>query len=117
MTVEFSRHIAETPPAILPAGLVKPAAAPGSFVEFLNLTTPGGAVMAQTMIVILVYSMFLLKAPSTPWGIIMTALVLILTPWVPVLFGYGSTMAAGIVLVNVAAASFSYKAFVARTES
>ena len=47
----------------------------------------------------------------------MAAIVLVMTPWIPVFFGYGSTLAAVIILVNVAAGAFTYKVFAARTES
>ena len=40
-----------------------------------------------------------------------------LTPWVPVFFGYGSTVAASITFVNIAAGAFAYKIFFARTET
>ena len=119
VTIDFRRHrtqaIIIAPPSSPP--LTEPAGEPGSFVEFLSLTTPGGPVMAQTLIVILVYSMFLFTAPSTPWGTTLSALVLIMTPWVPVMFGYGSTISGAIILVNVAAGAFAYKVFAARTES
>ena len=40
-----------------------------------------------------------------------------LTPWVPVIFGYGSTIAASINFVNIAVGAFAYKVFVARAEA
>ena len=88
----------------------------GSFIDFLATSTPGGPVMAQTLIVIIVSVMFSFKARPTPAGTMMAAIVLIMTPWIPVLFGFGSTIAAVIVLVNVSAGAFSYKVFAARTE-
>ena len=105
------------PPTIpAPAAIGEADALDGSFTAWLQETTPGGAVMAQTLIVILVYIMFLFRAPSTPWGVMLTAVVLILTPWVPVVFGFGDTIAASIVFVNVVAGAFVYKVFAARTE-
>ncbi len=88
-----------------------------AYIEFLSATTPGGPVMAQTLVVILVYAAFLFKAPATPTGLIMAAIVLILTPWVPVLFGYGSTIAASINMVNIVVGALIYRVFAARTES
>ena len=116
VVMDFRRVNPESPTVPIPPE-AKPAAAPGSFVEFLSNTTPGGPVMAQTLVVILVFIMFVFSAPPTPWGIIMSAIVLILTPWAPVLFGYGSTMAAAIVLINVVTGAFAYKAYFARTEN
>ena len=60
---------------------------------------------------------FMLTAPTTPWGLIMGAVVLTMTGWVPVLFGFGSTIAASIVAVNVVVGAYTYKAWAARTEA
>ena len=46
----------------------------------------------------------------------MASVVLILTPWAPVMFGIGDTIAASIVFVNVLSGAFVYKVFAARTE-
>ena len=115
VTVSFTRRIVAQAGAAEP--LTSPEGDPGSFVEFLSATTPGGPVMAQTLVVILVFVGFLFGAPATPWGIVLSTIVLVLTPWVPVLFGYGSTMAASIVLMNVAFGAYSFKAWFSRTES
>ena len=114
---EFHRHRGQPEFNIVPAALTAPGGEAGSFIEFLSGSTPGGPVVFQILIVILVFAMFLFKAPSTPQGTIMAAIVLIMTPWLPVLFGYGETIAAVIILVNVSAGSFAYKVFAARTES
>ena len=65
----------------------------------------------------MVYAALIFTCKPTPWGILLCALALMLTPWVPVIFGYGSTIAASIIFLNILAGAFSYKAFVARTES
>ena len=117
VAMEFRQHRTQALATTTPSILTEPAGSAGSFVEFLSESTPGGPVMAQTLMVILVYVMFLYQAPATPWGILLTSVVLVMTPWVPVLFGYGSTIAAGIILVNVLAGAYSYKVFAARTES
>ena len=58
--------------------------------------------MAQLLVTISVFAMVLYKTPTTPWGIIMAAAVLILSPWVPVVaFGFGDPIMASIVFVNV----------------
>ena len=115
--IEFHRHVGQAAPALPLTPFAEPTAVAGSFVAFLSETTPGGPVIAQTLIVILVFVGFLYKMPATPTGIIQAAVVLVMTPWIPVLFGYGSTISAGIILVNVVAGAFSYKVFAARTES
>ena len=115
VVLEFSERL---PPAVPPPAAAAAAEGqPGSFVELLSKITPGGPVMAQALIVIMVYTMFIFTAPPTPWGIMLSAIVLILTPWVPVLFGYGSTIAGSIVFVNVVAGAYAYKVFAARTEA
>ena len=114
--IDFQHRSQDVSP-VTPRALTEPAGAEDSFVEFLSETTPGGPLMAQTLIVILVYVMFVFGAPSSPWGIILSAVVLIMTPWVPVLFGYGSTMAASIIMVNVLTGAYAYKVFAARTET
>ena len=113
---EFRRLSTAAPPAPSTA-LTDPTGEPGSFVEWLAETTPGGPVVAQSMMVVLVYVIFLYKTPATPRGVLMAAVVLILTPWVPMLFGFGDLFAAAVPFVNIVAGAFSYKSFVARTES
>lgn len=54
---------------------------------------------------------------NSPLGIGLAATVVILTPWVPVLSGFGSTAAAAIVFMNVGLGYFAHKSFVDRTES
>ena len=117
VAIDFRRHRSQAVAPTVRGSLTEPEGTANSFIEFLSSSTPGGPVIAQTLIVILVYGMFIFKAPATPWGIILAVVVLVMTPWVPVLFGFGSTIAAGIILVNVLAGAFSYKAFAARTES
>ena len=88
----------------------------GTFTAWLQETTLGGAVTAQLLITILVFVMFMARAPQTPWGVMMASVVLILTPWAPVMFDIGDTIAASIVFVNVLSGAFVYKVFAARTE-
>ena len=116
MVKEFTRLDAAP---VLPARpqIVGPTPAPDSVLAFVSSTTPGGPGVVQTLIVLLVYAAYIFRAPATPWSLIIGALVLMLTPWVPVLFGYGSTIAASIIFLNVLAGAFSYKVFMARTES
>ena len=100
-----------------PAPLVAPPVEPDSFVAWLSETTPGGPVMAQVLITVLVFVGFMLTAPATPWGVMLAAIVLIATPWVSTFWGFGSTIAASIVAVNVAVGAFCWKTWAARTEA
>ena len=112
----FTRLVAVPPPPI-PSALVAPPTEPDSFVEWLSETTPGGPVMAQVLITVLVFVGFMLTAPATSWGLFLSAVVLVMTPWVPTFWGFGSTLAASIVFINVALGSYCYKVYVARTEA
>ena len=85
-------------------------------IEFLSDSVPGGPVAFQLLITIVVFGTFLARAPSTPRGIMMAAAVLMLTPWVPVIMGYGDVFAASIVFLNIATGAYAYKSWVERTE-
>ena len=84
--------------------------------EWLSETTPGGPVIAQMLITLLVYAGVLWRTPTTSWGVMTAALALVLTPWIPTFWGYGSTMAASVVGVNVALGAYCWKVWAARTE-
>ena len=114
--IAFRRHSSQAAAALPIPRETKPAGEPGSFIEFLTATTPGGAVTAQMLIVIIVYVTFLYGAPPTPWGIMLSAGVLVLTPWVPMIFGYGDVIAASIILINVILAAYTYQVYAARTQ-
>ena len=115
MAINFVRHRSQT---VTTSGtpLTEPAGATDSFIAFLSETTPGGAVMAQSLIVLFVYAMFLYRAPGTPQGVIMSAIVLILTAWVPALLGYGDPIAASIIFINVLAGAYAYRSFTRQAE-
>ena len=91
--------------------------APGSFIQWVEDTTPGGPVTAQMVMVLLVYVAMVRTVPPTPRGILAAGIVLVLTPWLPVLIGFGSSLAASIIFVNVAVGSFAYKVWIRRTET
>ena len=117
VTVTFTRP--PIPPVVAaPVVLVEPTAESGSFLEFLQNTTPGGGVVAQTMIVIIVFLGFTFTAAPTPRNILLASIVLVITPWIPVvIFGIGSTVAASIIFVNILTGAYASKSFAARTEA
>ena len=115
VAIDFRRHTSQAQ-TVLPAALVEPDAEAGSFVDFLKRTFPGGPVAFQSVVTILVYALFLIKTPGTPMGIMMAAVVLVLTPWAPFIIGFGDPMGASIVFGNVIGGAYVYKSFVARTE-
>ena len=115
MRLTFSREVVQESVAIGPR-LTDPTAEPGSLVEFVARVTPAGGVIAQGLLVILVYALYILKAPATTAGLLLGVILLVLSAWVPVVLGFGSTLAASATLINVALGAFTYKAFVGRTE-
>ena len=112
VTMAFHRH-AGAAATIIPAALTGPAAQSGSFIQFVKDTTPGGPVMVQSLIVIMVYAAFIFKTKATPRGMIAAAVVLVLTPWVPAFFDFGDPIGASIVFVNVVLGAYAYRAFAA----
>ena len=114
VTFRFSERPAPTVKA-RPAPITTPAAEPDSLIELLAAQSTAGAAGTQMLIVIFVYLMTLRAAPATPWGIMMAATVLILSPWVPFIFGFGDPIAAGIVLINVVCGGYAWKMLGQRT--
>ena len=117
VTIAFTRRTA-VPIHVAPTRITEAdVGAPGSFIQWVADTTPGGPVTAQMVMVIFVYVAMLQSVPATPRGILGATVVLVLTPWVPVLIGFGSSLAASIMFVNVVVGGFAYKARLRRTES
>ena len=117
VTLEFTRRVAPTI-HVAPTRITEDdVGEPGSFIQWVADTTPGGPVTAQMIMVIFVYVAMLQSVPATPRGILAAGTVLVLTPWLPVLIGFGSSLAASIIFVNVAVGGFAYKAWIRRTES
>ena len=115
--IEFRRVVAEAVTRVITARVPEPTFEPDSFLEFLQETTPGGGVLAQAMIVFVVFAGFVLTSKPTQDNSVFAAICLVTTPWIPVIFGLGSTIMASIIFINVLAGAFAYKAFAARTES
>lgn len=88
-----------------------------TLVEFVARVTPGGGVVAQGLIVIVAYALYILKAPPSTVGILGGVILLVPSALIPVVLGFGSTLAASATLMNVALGAFAYKAFIARTEN
>ena len=59
--------------------------------------------VAQGLIVIVVYALYILKAPPSTVGILGGAILLVLSAWIPVVLRFGSILAASATLMNVAA--------------
>ena len=116
ISLVFHRHRVQAVSAPTPDPLTDPSGEPDSFVEFLAERTPGGPIVAQALIVILVYAGFLFRSPSDPWSILIAAVVLIMTPWVPVFWDFGEPVAAALVGLNVAAGAYAYKSWAAGPE-
>ena len=114
VTLAFSR--VPLPVVVAPVPVPEPTTQTDSFMEWLSETTPGGPVIAQMLITLLVYAGVLWRTPTTSWGVMTAALALVLTPWIPTFWGYGSTMAASVVGVNVALGAYCWKVWAARTE-
>ena len=61
----------------------------------------------------LVYTLYILKAPEPPLGLLLAAVILILSAWGPVWLGFGSTLAAAATLVNVTVGALTYNVWIA----
>ena len=116
LTLSFARRVLPAAPTT-PAPIVAPVAEPDSIVDFVSRTTPGGPVVLQALLTVLVFALVLLKTPATPWGVMLAAGMLVGVPWIPAAVGIGSPAAAAIVGVNVLTGAFCWKTWVARTEA
>ena len=122
VVLSFRRHGADPVAPVTPPGLTEPIAERGSFVEFLVDTTPGGPVVFQSLLTIFVYCAYLFsvykrKERPSVFEVLLAAMVLCLTPWIPTFWSIGDPIAGVIILANLANGAFVYKAFFARTEA
>ena len=108
VTVDFVRHIGDPQPDVVQQ-VTPPNPRPDSMVEFIAETTPGGPVVAQSLIVLLVYAVWMWKGQHSTYSLILAGLILVLTPWVPVVFGLGTVTAAVINFVNILLGAYCYK--------
>ena len=63
--------------------IAPPVVEADTFADFLLDTTPGGPVVLQLLVTIIVASLVLFRSPPTPAGVVFSAVVLMMTPWVP----------------------------------
>ena len=69
--------------------------------HFIAETTPGGGVVAQGLIVILVGYLYLVTPmPESTWRPLGGVLVLLMANWGPVLPGYGEPFAAAVLVAT-----------------
>ena len=66
-------------------------------------------VVAQCLIVLLVYASWMWKEKHSAYSLILGGTVLVLTPWVPVIFGLGTVLAAVINFTNILLGAYVYK--------
>ena len=89
------------------------------FIGWLVDTTPGGGVVAQMAIVLMVYGGFMFSPMTRPGlsSLMMGAVVLVLTPWATVILGFGDALAAAAITLNVGGGAWTWKMLFARTEA
>ena len=96
--------------------LADPVAEPETLVAFIAETTPGGGVIAQMALSVLVFWLYMTaKLPESTWGSSSAASSCCLWPaGGPVVLGFGEPIAAAVMLGNVALGGFAYKTWMAR---
>ena len=67
--------------------------------------------VAQNLIVLLVYGLWAIKKNHSTSSLLLGGLILVLTPWVTVIFQMGTPMAAVINTVNLLLGAYVYKYF------
>ena len=106
--VEFVRHVAEAHPTVM-TQLIPPDAKDNSSVAFLSEITPGGPEVFQNLIVLLVFGTWMLKGNHSGYSLLLAGVILVLTPWVPVIFQVGTPLPAAINFVNILLGAYVYK--------
>ena len=108
VTVEFTRHVGQAQPTVV-SRIIPPDPASNSMVDFIVKTTPGGPEVAQNLIVLLVFGTWMLKGNHSGYSLLLAGVILVLTPWVPVIFQLGTPLAAAINFVNILLGAYVYK--------
>ena len=110
VVIEFRHHTDQAVPSQA-AVIASPQAAPNTIVAFVSDTTPGGPVVAQNLIVLLVYGLWAIKKNHSTASMFTGGLILVLTPWVSVIFQMGTPMSAVINAMNLLLGAYVYKYF------
>ena len=110
IALEFRRHRTQVTPPTLPGGITGPPATAGTFAHLMN-RTPGGPVVTQMLITVIVFSATLFSSSRTTGShrVLMCLGVLVLTPWVPAIFGYGSYILSSLLTIVVLAGGLASK--------
>ena len=108
VTVEFVRHAGQLQSMVV-SRIIPPDPASNSMVDFIVETTPGGPEVAQNLIVLLVFGTWMLKGNHSGYSLLLAGVILVLTPWVPVIFQLGTPLAAAINFVNILLGAYVYK--------
>jgi len=110
VAIQFRRHVAQAAP-FQAAAITPPPASPNTIVRFVSDTTPGGPEVAQNLIVLIVYGLWAFKKNHNTASLLLGGLILVLTPWVSVIFQMGTPMAAVINTMNLLLGAYVYKYF------
>ena len=102
------RHVGQLQPMVV-SRIIPPDPASNSMVDFIVKTTPGGPEVAQNLIVLLVFGTWMLKGNHSGYSLLLAGVILVLTPWVPVIFQLGTPLAAAINFVNILLGAYVYK--------
>ena len=116
VALTFRRQVPQLPTIAL-TRVDAPVVAAGSYVEWLIETTPGGPVVIQYLLVLFVYGIWMLKKRHTLYSFLFGGVVLVLTPWVTVIWGIGTPMAATINAVNIGLGAYVHKYYFDKAEA
>ena len=108
VAITFTRHAGQAAAIILPPASMAPTATRGSFLAALE-DTPGGPVDLQLMLTCIVFAALVLIPKTGGWGVILSTIALVVTPWIPVPFGYGDYYLSTVITVVIACVFFGQK--------
>ena len=110
VTVEFAHHQRQAAALPLPSGITGPSAPAGNFTDLMN-KTPGGPVVTQMLITVGVFLavLFGVRSGDAPRRVMMCLGALVLTPWIPAIFGFGSFILSSLLTIFVLAGALGAK--------
>ena len=112
VVIEFRRHRSEAPtPPMLPPAETASVGAVGTLAGLLD-QTPGGPVVVQMLITVIVTGALLVGAVSsnrTPMAPLVCLGSLVFTPWIPAMIGYGSYILSSMVTLMVLGGAAGWK--------